>query len=81
MKIHLAKWKITLPNNVPKHSGHAKVWDLDVVAVVEENVLGLEVAMCNATRMKVLDARQDLFEVALCYRDCHADIGIWRGEL
>lgn len=44
-------------------SGHAKVGNLDVALAVEEQVLGLEVAVADVEPVAVVDARDDLLEV------------------
>ena len=43
--------------------GHAKVGNLDVLLRVEQEVLGLEVAVADVEAVTVVDARNDLLEV------------------
>lgn len=65
-----------VPKTLPKHGRHSEVADLHVVAVVEQNVLGFQVAVGDAARVQVLDAREDLFEVALGVVGRHANVGL-----
>mmetsp|Transcript_18364 Transcript_18364/g.21664 ORF Transcript_18364/g.21664 Transcript_18364/m.21664 type:complete len:226 (-) Transcript_18364:25-702(-) len=48
-----------------KRASKAEVDDLDVVVLVEEDVLGLEIAMGEAARVDVVDALEQLLEVEL----------------
>lgn len=48
----------------PKQRGHAEVGDLEVVLVVEQQVLGLDVAVRDATLVQVAQRAQQLRVVA-----------------
>lgn len=45
----------------------AKVYDLDAALLVDQNVLGLQVAVANAFLVAVADTVQNLLEVSLCH--------------
>ena len=53
----------------------AEIGDLDIEVVVEENVLGLEVAVDDLEAVRVFDARDDLLEEAPCSLFGHAAVG------
>lgn len=61
---------------IPKHCGESEVGDFDVVAVVEEEILRLQIAMRYASRVQIVNAIQDLIEVALRAADRHANVGL-----
>lgn len=66
-----------VPKTLPKHGRHAEIRDFDVVVVIEKDVFWLEVPMSDATRMQVLDAGKDLFEVTLPAYYCHTNVGFY----
>lgn len=65
---------------LPEHGGHAKVGDLDVVVLVQEQILRLQVPVGNSPGVQVVHSGEQLVEVSLRFRDGHSDVGLWKGK-
>lgn len=58
----LAQMRRLLPAH-PKHIAHSKIRNLDMALRVNQEVLGLDIAVRDAHAMEVRDASEDLLEV------------------